>query len=97
MSDDDSKIEIGATEKEGIIILRKSNIPIFILPKGTKEDTVDVLMQINFIKYCMGQPDFVSSFLDFIEEQEKLIEEEEKQTQIRKKRKGFTLIKKLDK
>tara|TARA_R100000808_G_C2154915_1_gene166414 strand:+ start:719 stop:1006 length:288 start_codon:yes stop_codon:yes gene_type:complete len=94
MSDDDGKIEIGATDKEGIIILRRNDIPVFIHPKGTEEETIDVQMQISFIKFCMNKTEYVTEFLDYIEEQERLIQEQEDAARLRKKRKGFTLIKK---
>ena len=51
-------------------------------------------MQISFIKFCMNKTEYVTEFLDYIEEQERLIQEQEDAARLRKKRKGFTLIKK---
>jgi|TARA_R110000787_G_scaffold2353_7_gene9388 hypothetical protein len=96
MSDDEDKdrVELGVTVKEGAVILRDEAVPIFIYPQGPGPDNIDVYMQMNFIKFCMNQTEYVSDYLEWLDTQGQVMEDEKKKKKAEEKRKKFTLIKK---
>ena len=96
MSDDtkDDERKIVMTNKEGAILLRALQDPIFVYPSGSFEDHFDVFMQLNFLRFCMKQEKYVTDFLTWVEKEETRILKTKKDKKGKKDKKNpFKVIK----